>query len=411
MIWVQRWVTEDAEVECRSAFALPGRHGRLTLLRTITVLRGSAVIDIALDIRAGFDKHKLRKATFDGDGWRSRSDTVHVLWTGLGEEVEQDPNGALTAKPVMKAGETRTLALVLSEDADPLPPDLDELWAGTRDGWNRRVPAVSSNVTTRDSAHAYAVLTSMTADTGGMVAAATLGLPEKAGGGRSFDYRYVWIRDQCYVGQAVALGDNLSLLDDAVRFVVARIEQYGEHLAPAYRTDGSPVPDEEPLALAGYPGDGGAVVGNWVNKQFQLDAWGEVLLLFAAADEKGHLGADGWEAAEKAAAVIADRWQELDAGIWELEPAAWAHSRLMCAAGLRTIARRPTALHNAGRWVSLADEIVADTSRTSLHRTGRCSVRPMTRASTQRCCCPACAARWPSTTRARSRRWRQCSSS
>ena len=53
-----------------------------------------------------------------------------------------------------------------------------------------------------------------------MVAAATMSLPERARQGRNYDYRYVWIRDQCFAGQAVAQAGPLPLLDDAVRFVV-----------------------------------------------------------------------------------------------------------------------------------------------------------------------------------------------
>ncbi len=37
-----------------------------------------------------------------------------------------------------------------------------------------------------------------------MVAAATMSLPERAQEGRNYDYRYAWIRDQCFTGQAVA---------------------------------------------------------------------------------------------------------------------------------------------------------------------------------------------------------------
>ena len=44
----------------------------------------------------------------------------------------------------------------------------------------------------------------LTSSGGGMVAAATTSLPERAREGRNYDYRYVWIRDQCYAGQAVA---------------------------------------------------------------------------------------------------------------------------------------------------------------------------------------------------------------
>ena len=72
------------------------------------------------------------------------------------------------------------------------------------------------------------------------------------------------------------------LLDDAVRFVAARLLADGPQLAPAYTVDGGRVPDQRRLDLPGYPG-GTDIVGNWVNAQFQLDAFGEALLLFAAA--------------------------------------------------------------------------------------------------------------------------------
>ncbi len=89
-------------------------------------------------------------------------------------------------------------------------------------------------------------------------------------------------------------------------------------MAPAYTTTGEPVPDQRHLDLPGYPG-GYDIIGNWVNKQFQLDAFGESLLLFAAAAKHDRLDTQHWAAAEKAAAAIAARWQEPDAGIWELE--------------------------------------------------------------------------------------------
>jgi GH15 family glucan-1,4-alpha-glucosidase len=111
------------------------------------------------------------------------------------------------------------------------------------------------------------------------------------------------------------------------------------------------------------------VVGNWVNKQFQLDAFGESLLLFAAAAGHDHHEADGWRAVEAAAQAIEERWHEPDAGIWELEPDAWTHSRLICAAGLRQISRHQ-ASEQASRWLALADAIVADTSEHALAPAG-----------------------------------------
>ena len=115
-----------------------------------------------------------------------------------------------------------------------------------------------------------------------MVAAATTSLPERAEQGRNYDYRYVWIRDQAYAGQAVAAIGGGELLDSATRFITARLLDDGPMLAPAYRTDGTTVPDQHRIDLAGYPG-GFDLVGNHVNQQFQLDAFGEALLLLASA--------------------------------------------------------------------------------------------------------------------------------
>jgi GH15 family glucan-1,4-alpha-glucosidase len=162
-----------------------------------------------------------------------------------------------------------------------------------------------------------------------------------------------------------------------VRFVVERLICDGEQMAPAYTVSGDPVPAERNLDLAGYPG-GGDVLGNWVNQQFQLDAFGESLLLLAQAAAHDHLDANGWRAAETAAAAIERRWREPDAGIWELEPDAWTHSRLICAAGLRRIAAHQSN-ERAARWLALADTIVADTAEHALHPAGHWQRSPTDR--------------------------------
>jgi GH15 family glucan-1,4-alpha-glucosidase len=201
-----------------------------------------------------------------------------------------------------------------------------------------------------------------------MVAAPTLGLPERAEAGRNYDYRYVWIRDQAYAGLAVSVLEPLPLLDEAVGFATARLLEDGDKLRPAYRVDGTDVPPESTLGLPGYPG-GRDVVGNWVRDQFQLDTLGEILQLLAAAARHDRLDTDAHRAIDAAVAVIESRWDEPDAGIWELDNAWWTHSRLACVGGLSTLARYLPA-SEGGRLTTLSDTLLAETSRRCLDPRG-----------------------------------------
>ena len=210
----------------------------------------------------------------------------------------------------MPPGEHRDLVLELS--AAPLREGRPrQAGSGMSPGTSgpQVAPALAETLAPRDARHSLVVLRGMTSRAGGMVAAATTSLPERAEQGRNYDYRYAWIRDQGYAGQAAAAAGAWPILDDAVRFVCERLHADGPDLVPAYAVDGGPVPDQRRLDLPGYPG-GFDLVGNWVNRQFQLDSLGEALLLLAAAARHDRLDAEGWRAAEIAADAIAKRWQE-----------------------------------------------------------------------------------------------------
>jgi GH15 family glucan-1,4-alpha-glucosidase len=165
------------------------------------------------------------------------------------------------------------------------------------------------------------------------------------------------------------VADAEPLVASALDFVTARLLEDGPQLRPAYTVAGGAVPDEQSLDLAGYPG-GTDRVGNHVNEQFQLDAFGETLLLFAAAVRSGATTSDQHHAALLAGRAIRRRWRQPDAGIWELDDRPWSHSRLICAAGLRAYAAAWPGPETCD-WPALADAIVAETSRTSLHPSGR----------------------------------------
>lgn len=375
LIWHSRWITNTAIIECREALALPSHPDRAVVLRRLIAIRGNAHAHVALHVRGGYGSQPLRNLKQDETGvWRGDVGDTHIAWLG-GSDARPHPDGhggkTLTLTITLEQGQAHDFVLVLDRDSDGGDlSDAEWAWRGTVAGWNERVPALSNTVAPRDARHSYAVLAGLTSSGGGMVAAATTSLPERARQGRNYDYRYVWIRDQCYAGQAAAAAGGHPLMDDAVSFVRDRLLADGPQLKPAYTTRCGDVPDQHPLDLVGYPG-GTDIIGNWVNNQFQLDAFGEALLLFAAAAQHDHLDADAWRAAEVATEAIASRWHEPDAGIWEIDPAKWTHSRLICAAGLRALSRHSPASEQAARWLTLADQIVADTAAHSLHPSGR----------------------------------------
>lgn len=373
LIWRNRWITDDGVVECREALALPAAPGRAVVLRRILAREGRARVRVSLDLRGEFGARRAKRRQLRDDGtWTCRIGDMRMTWAGAADARPMTDGAGgrpLTMELELEQGTAHDLVLVLDAGAaDDPPPDPDRAWSATETGWTERLPALQSATAPRDARHSYAVLSGLTSSAGGMVAAATMALPERARQGRNYDYRYAWIRDQCFAGQAIAKAGPMPLMDDAVRFVIERLLADGPALVPAYTVTGDPVPDERTLGLPGYPG-GGDVTGNWVNRQFQLDAFGESLLLLAAAAAHDHLDADGWRAAQAAAEAIETRWREPDSGIWELEPDAWTHSRLVCAAGLRKIAQHQPG-ERAARWVSLADAIVADTAEHALHPGG-----------------------------------------
>jgi alpha,alpha-trehalase len=373
LIWRSRWVG-GSRTECREALAMPADPHRAVILRRIEALDGPARVDVVLDVRAGFGRSRVTGLSRDHGHWAGRCGAIRFRWSGASRARAR--GDALAFTLTLPEGGHHDLVLELSDR--PLtgpPPDPAEAWAATEESWSAVVPGCEDLIAVRDARHAYAVLRGLTASTGAMVAAATTSLPERMKGGRNYDYRYAWIRDQCYAGLAVAAHGPHPLLAGTIRFLTERILADGPGLLPAYTAGGQPIPGERGLRLRGYPG-GAARTGNRVTGQFQLDGLGESLELFAAAARLDLLAEENWRAAAAAAEAVAKRWQEPDAGIWELGNRHWAHSRLACVSGLRSLAaaaQGPPGSHGyrqAARWSELADAIQASL-RDCVHASGR----------------------------------------
>jgi alpha,alpha-trehalase len=374
LIWRNRWVG-DTRIECREALAMPADPHRAVLLRRVEAIDGTAQVTVTLDLRAGYGSATMTDLNRHGDIWTGRSGDTWFRWSGAGKARLAD--GRLGMRLKLAAGTSHDLVLELSDrEFTAEPPDPGQSWAATEETWSDVAPGCDDLIALADARHSYAVLRGLTSASGAMVAAATTSLPERLEGGRNYDYRYAWIRDQCYAGIAVAAHGPHPLLTGALRFVTERLLDDGPELMPAYTVAGEPIGDEVSLKLRGFPG-GSAKSGNWVRGQFQLDALGETLSLFAAAAPLDLLAEDDWRAAAVAADGIGKRWNEPDAGIWELDDRRWTHSRLACVSGLRAIAAAAAVgapgshgHREAAQWSGLADVIAASLGD-AVHPSGR----------------------------------------
>nr|WP_275587154.1 glycoside hydrolase family 15 protein [Micromonospora terminaliae] len=202
------------------------------------------------------------------------------------------------------------------------------------------------------------------------VAAPTMSLPEDPGGVRNWDYRYVWPRDAS-IGVNAFLG--VGKLDEAHGFLAwllhaSRLER--PRLPALFTLTGRHVPRER--ELPGWPGYLGSVpvrTGNGAAGQHQLDGYGWVVDAAWVFVQAGHrLYSETWRAVRGFADVVAGRWGEPDAGIWEVrEPGHHVHSKLMGWLALDRALRigdtHPLPDRQRRRWQEARDAI-ADEVRT-----------------------------------------------
>jgi GH15 family glucan-1,4-alpha-glucosidase len=161
-------------------------------------------------------------------------------------------------------------------------------------------------------------------DTGALLAATTTSLPEHPGSGRTWDYRYCWLRDAYFTLNALErLGSN----DEMERFLVY-LRNLGEEsagmLQPVYTISGGDrAPEREIEALAGYRGEKPVRVGNQAFEHVQNDVYGEMILavsrLFLDARFAGEVPpSTALDLVGQLLDQIDVRLEDPDAGPWEL---------------------------------------------------------------------------------------------
>ncbi len=218
--------------------------------------------------------------------------------------------------------------------------------------------------------HSGVVLQGLTyARSGAVVAAPTTSLPEGVGSGRTWDYRFTWVRDASMTMQGLYVA---ACPDEAHRFFsfLARAASTqldrGVHLQIMFGIGGERDLSERELPhLSGWRDSGPVRVGNDAWDQHQLDVYGALLdAAFTLREQLGEMDKATRAFLIAAVEAASSRWRDDDQGIWEIRgaPRPFLHSKLMCWVAL-------------DRGLAMAELLRVDTEQTSAWSTARDEVR------------------------------------
>jgi GH15 family glucan-1,4-alpha-glucosidase len=344
------FVTKDGAfrlIDFAPRFQQYGRNFRPTeFYRIVEPLSGAPRVSVQCDPRLGWSKgvptRTLGSNHVRFEGYRS----VLRLTTDI-------PLSYLEGQPFVLT-ERRHLALTWGTAIEePLPSLCERFLLETVRYWERwvkhcNIPPLFQQTVIRS---ALALKLHCFEDTGAIVAALTTSIPEAPGSGRTWDYRYCWLRDSYYSLGAFRL---LGHFEERESFVQYLLNIAGGapnlELAPLYRVDGNC--DLEERILEEWPGFGGhgpVRVGNGAAQHAQHDVFGEMVLALSP------IFMDDRFTRERSATVLSllERLTQRaiavagtpDAGIWEYRT-EWqpqTFSTLMCWAAadrMATIAAR-----------------------------------------------------------------------
>ena len=207
-------------------------------------------------------------------------------------------------------------------------------------------------------------------ESGGIVAAITTSIPEAPNSGRNWDYRFCWLRDSFFVVHALNRLGATQTMEGYLNYIsnIAAASNDG-YLQPVFGiTLEQKLHEFEAGSLKGYQGMGPVRIGNGAYTQVQNDGYGSVILSIAQVFFDQRLTRMGdaslFERMEKLGAQAAARWNQPDAGPWELRTRLGVHtySAVMCWAACDRLAKIAAALgldERMSHWRDLADEIRA----------------------------------------------------
>ncbi len=312
------------------------------LFRIVEPLEGSPRICVACEPRIGWSK--TTPARLSGSN--------HVRFEGFESQLRLTtdiPVSYLSGEPFTLTGRRH---LVLSWGApveEPLQPLSERFLSETRRYWEYWVKQCSIPPVFQDAVirSALALKLHCFEDTGAIVAAMTTSIPESPGSGRTWDYRYCWLRDAYYALGAFRL---LGQFEERESFIHYLLNVAGGtpdlNLSPLYCVDGAHGPEERILeSWPGFSNDGPVRVGNGASLHLQNDVFGEMVLSLVPIYCDDRYSSDRSKATLELLQALARKAISVagqpDAGIWEYRT-EWkpqTFSSLMCWAAADRMAR------------------------------------------------------------------------
>ena len=311
---------------------LPGADGS-ALVRHLEGLVGEVTLAMLLRPRFAFGEVPPWWIPIEG-GWHGVVGPDLLVLRGSTVERQGDQ---LHARITLRAGEVATFVLQhrASHDGVPDPVDAAAALAATIAAWQSWITRFDKPTDWPQAVkRSLLTLRALTHhQTGGIVAAPTLGLPEKPGGSMNWDHRYCWLRDSTITLAALLNAGFHDEARDWLDWLLRAIAGAPDKMQIMYRVDGGRRVDETELPhLPGWNGVQPVRLGNAAATQRQLDVFREVLDSASLAQRAG-IDRSEWGAKSKARLVahLEHIWQEPDLGMWESRaaPQHYVYSKVM----------------------------------------------------------------------------------
>jgi GH15 family glucan-1,4-alpha-glucosidase len=297
----------------------------------------------------------------------------HIRYPGSGTVMRLSTNAPLsyiaqeTVFPL-----SRPITLVFGPD-EPFQSALEstarEFEERTHDYWSGWVRSLAIPFEWQDAVTRAAVTLKLCSfeETGGIVAAHTTSIPEAPGSGRTWDYRYCWLRDAYFVVQALNQLGVTETMEAYLNYILTVAADNDKPLAPVHSiVPGDRLDEEVAPDLAGFLGMGPVRIGNLAAIQNQHDVYGSVILAATQMFIDERLPRMGDEALFRALEPLGERAVKLaltpDAGIWEYRgrQRIHTHSAALCWAAcdrLAQIAERLGIADRAAYWNGHANDL------------------------------------------------------